>query len=62
MYLILKSYSKNNIFLLIYKHRSVVPICKILILDLGKNIKLNVSRCYKSFGLKSSLNTAIIIC
>jgi len=62
MYLILKSYSRKCIITCI-KHRNVVPICNHNISTrFRKNVNVNIPRLYKSFGLKSSLNTTIILC
>jgi len=63
MYLILKSYLKKNYYYLFISRR-VVPICNLKLNTIGrfrKNVNINIPRCYKSFGLKSSLNTAILL-
>jgi len=42
---------------------SFVPICNLNgNTRFRKNLNINIPRFYKSFGLKSSLNTAIILC
>lgn len=54
---------KKSVLLLIYKHRNFVPICNHNVnTRFKKNININIPRCYKSFGLKSTLNTAITLC